>query len=274
VPPFPLIAVDIGNSRTKLGFFSAPILAGALPTPAATLELVGSNWPSDALAEWLATISAAASSAAMWHVASVNRVALQHFDAVIAGCCPKTERKLISFADLPLEIRVPNPNRVGIDRLLGAVAANHVRQKARAAVVIHVGTAITANLVTPDGAFAGGAILPGIALSARALHEHTDLLPRIDMVDLAEPPPVIGTSTEPAIESGLFWGAVGAMRELAHRLVTNGDETADDAEILLTGGAAPNVAQLLGPNVRHEPHLVLCGIAVAAIKGSGVFFSS
>jgi type III pantothenate kinase len=265
VPHFPLIAVDIGNSRTKLGFFSAPAVAGTLPTPAATLELAGSNWPSDALAEWLAKIPAAAISATIWHVASVNRVALQHFDAVLTGCCPQAERKLISFADLPLEIRVPNPNHVGIDRLLGAVAANHVRRNGRAAVVIHVGTAITVNLVTPDGAFAGGAILTGIALSARALHEHTDLLPRIDMVDLVEPPPVIGTSTEPAIESGLFWGAVGAMRELAHRLVTSSDGNPGDADILLTGGAAPNVAQLLGPNVRHEPHLVLCGIAVAAM---------
>jgi type III pantothenate kinase len=259
VPSFPLIAVDIGNSRTKLGYFAAPAELGVLPTPAATLELTGSSWPRDALRDWLAPLPGAA-----WRVASVNRTALQHFVATVADCSPAADRKVLTFADLSLEIRVPNPNRVGIDRLLGAVAANHIRQQGRAAVVIHVGTAITVNLVTPDGAFAGGAILPGIALSARALHEYTDLLPRIEMVDLAEPPPVVGTSTEPAIESGLFWGAVGAMRELAGRLAASSEDAAGDAETILTGGAAANVARLLESDVRHEPHLVLCGIAVAA----------
>ncbi|RIK76160.1 MAG: hypothetical protein DCC68_19915 [Planctomycetota bacterium] len=259
VPCFPLIAVDVGNSRTKLGFFGAAPAGDGLPIPAETLDLSGSNWPVEALRSWLAALPRAA-----WRVASVNRPAAQRLEAAIAEICPEAERYRVAWPDLPLMVNVPHPERVGIDRLLGAVAANRLRHPNRAAVVIHVGTAITVNLVTPDGAFAGGAILPGIALSAQALHDHTDLLPRIEMVELADAPPVVGATTEWAIASGLFWGAVGAMRELAARLGAAGTTSRGDADIILTGGAAESVAQLLGPNVRHEPHLVLAGIPVAA----------
>jgi type III pantothenate kinase len=103
---------------------------------------------------------------------------------------------------------------VGIDRLLDAVAANRLRHPAAPAVVVDVGTAITVDLVAADGSFQGGAILPGIAMSARALHAFTDLLPLVDVRELSSPPPPLGTSTVAALQSGLFWGAVGAIRQL------------------------------------------------------------
>ena len=93
-----------------------------------------------------------------------------------------------------------------------------MRPPGRPAVVIDVGTAITVDLVSAEGAFLGGAILPGIAMSARALHEFTDLLPLVDMSELAAPPPALGDSTEAAMRSGLFWGAVGAVRQLIEQL--------------------------------------------------------
>jgi len=130
-------------------------------------------------------------------------------------------------------------------------------------VVVDVGTAITVDLVSRQGAFLGGAILPGIGMSARALHNFTDLLPLIDVSDLAGPPPALGTSTEQAMQSGLFWGAVGAIRQLVERL---GREAGGTPEVFLTGGAGPAVAALLGPHARHVPHLTLAGIALAARK--------
>lgn len=255
---FPLIAVDVGNSRTKVGYFPRADGRG-LPRPAATLELGGVAWPASALADWLAACEGPAAAVA-FAVGSVNQPAAERFAAAVTEMRPAARVMRLAAGDLPLAVRLASPERVGIDRLLGAVAANCLRRAHRAAVVLHVGTAITANLVTADGAFAGGAILPGIALSARALHEHTDLLPRIDMIDLAEPPPAVGEATEPAIRSGLFWGAVGAMRELVARLT---EAAGGEADVLLTGGAAPSVAPRLGEGVHWEPHLVLAGIAAA-----------
>jgi type III pantothenate kinase len=105
--------------------------------------------------------------------------------------------------------------------------------------------------------------LPGIGLSARALHEFTDLLPLIDVSELIEPPSALGTDTEAAMRSGLFWGAIGAIRQLVEQL---GRQVNDTPEIFLTGGAAPAVAQLLGSHARYVPHLTLAGIALG-IKG-------
>jgi len=156
-------------------------------------------------------------------------------------------------------VRLDQPERVGIDRLLGAVAANRLRKPDHAAVVIDLGSAITADYVDPTGAFLGGAILPGIGMAARAMHEQTDQLPLIAMSELGAPPPPLGRSTIEAMRSGLFWGAVGAMKELIARLV---DEQNGPVDVFLTGGAAPSVAPLIHPQAQHVPHLVLAGIAL------------
>ncbi|MGC3969352.1 MAG: type III pantothenate kinase [Pirellulales bacterium] len=125
---------------------------------------------------------------------------------------------------------------------------------------MHVGSAITVNMVAADGSFRGGAILPGIAMSARAMHQFTDLLPLIDMAALAEPPTPIGNSTQPAMTSGLFWGAVGGIRQLIELYSA---EAGGKPLVVLTGGAAPSVAKLLPGDVKFEPQLVLSGIALA-----------
>jgi type III pantothenate kinase len=158
---------------------------------------------------------------------------------------------------------VAEPARVGIDRLLAALAADRLRRPDRAAIVVDLGTAITVDLLDADGAFRGGAILPGIAMSAAALAEHTDALPRVAMEQLERPPAAVGASTVPAIESGLYWGAVGAVRELIGQMSSDLDASPD---VFLTGGASEHVAEILAANamfeVHHVPHLVLSGIAL------------
>jgi type III pantothenate kinase len=129
-----------------------------------------------------------------------------------------------------------------------------------------MGTAITVNLVSSSGAFLGGAILPGIAMAARALHEFTDLLPLLDMQSLAEPPPALGTNTVEAMRSGIYWGAVGGVRHLIELLAGS---VQGEPMVVLTGGAAPAVATLLAHQARYEPHLVLAGIALAAQTPAG-----
>jgi type III pantothenate kinase len=149
---------------------------------------------------------------------------------------------------------------VGIDRLAGAVAANVLRGQGLPLVVVDLGTAITVDLVDSAGTFLGGAILPGIGMSARALHEFTDLLPLLNMETLTQPPPAVGASTMHAMQSGLYWGAIGAARELIERFR---QFLGQQPQVLLTGGAAASVAALVEPAARYEPHLVLAGIALS-----------
>lgn len=251
---FPLVAVDIGNTRIKLGLFPTAPTAGTLPTPTGTLTL-DRDWSLTELIAWASTYKNAT-----WSIASVNRASCEKLRSALIANQLASNIRVLKNADLPISVQLPFPDRVGIDRLLGAVAANHVRRPDRAAIIVHVGTAVTVNLVGSDGVFLGGAIAPGLALSARALHEHTDLLPHLEMTELAAAPSAVGQDTESALRSGLFWGAIGAVKELIARMQAN---VGSECDLFLTGGAAPSVAPLIAAAVRHEPHLVLAGVAVA-----------
>ncbi len=257
----PLIAVDIGNARIKLGQFAGGCASG-LPEPRRTLPLVGRAPDLDAIGPWLGDL---AENELAWWIASVNRPATSRLIDWLGENRPADPFTLLAAGDLPLVVRLERPDMVGIDRLVDAAAVNRLRQPNCRAVIVDVGTAITVDLVGADGAFLGGAILPGIEMSARALHEFTDLLPLVDVFDLDAPPPALGTSTESAMESGLFWGALGAIRELIehlHKIPV--DQHCRRPEVFLTGGAGARVAELLGPDVRYTPNLTLSGIALAA----------
>jgi type III pantothenate kinase len=251
-----LVAVDVGNTRIKIGCFDSPPGDG-LPEPSCTVELPSRDWNP---AEIEAVLADSGSLPRTWRMASVYRDASQRLAGWVRTNWASDTIREISSANLPLEVALDHPERVGIDRLLGAVAANHIRQAGRAAIVVDLGSAITVDLVNPAGVFAGGVIMPGVGMSARALHQQTALLPHDPMHRLQAPPDVLGTSTTDAIRSGLFWGAVGAIREVIARLSADLDA---EPQVFLTGGAAPAVADLLGSEVRYAAHLVLSGIAIA-----------
>jgi type III pantothenate kinase len=254
----PLIAVDVGNARVKFGLLESLDFGDGFPEPSRTLHVPGRPLEVARVAAWLAET---ATGRAAWWIGSVNRPAATSLIDWLRAERPNDPITLLAVGDLPLVVAVERPERVGVDRLLDAVAANRLRRPGCPAIVVDVGTAITVDLVAADGAFQGGAILPGIAMSARAMHEFTDLLPLVEMSELGSPPPALGTSTVPAMKSGLFWGAVGSIRQLVERMA-EGSPT--EPEVFLTGGAGSAVAELLGRQAHYVPHLTLAGIALAA----------
>ena len=268
-PPENLIAVDIGNSRVKLGLFAAadpacaesaasgmlPIAAPVLPEPVDVLAGSLEELVEGRLAEWLEGVGDARVV-----VASVSRSA----HAALAGAWAGRDLRRLVSETAPIALRVDEPERIGVDRVMAAVAANRLRRADKPAIVVDVGTAITIDLVSVDGGLEGGAILPGPGLAARALGEKTDALPDIRFGELDDAPDAVGRSTVPAIRAGLFWGAVGAIREVVAR---QRDRLTVPPQVFLTGGAAPSIARLIGGpdlTVRCVPHLVLSGIAIAA----------
>lgn len=263
-----LIAVDVGNSRIKLGLFDSRPAAQQprtkLPTPLRSLALPTVEWDESTVRQWIHD----APWATLWWIASVNRPAAARLAESIRSLNAAASLRMLSHDDLPIAVAVKEPDKVGIDRLAAAAAANQLRDPARAAIVVHVGTAIVVDLIGADGRFRGGAILPGIAMSARALHEFTDLLPQSSMQELSQPPAALGISTLEAIHSGLHWGSIGAMRELITRLSESSAAAGAKTDVFLTGGAAPSVTNQLGTDVQYVEHLVLSGIALAATRGA------
>jgi type III pantothenate kinase len=271
--PKALIAVDIGNSGIKFGQFAPPAEASDcvgggrhLPKPIATFELpivhATGEFDSAKLARWC---EVHASADTRWSIGSVHRGAgallLETISAWARQLDVDWPTRALVYQDLPLKLRVDEPAKVGIDRLLAALAANQLRAPRNAAVVIDLGTAITVDVVEADGAFAGGAILPGIGMASRALTDQTDALPHVLLEPPEHPPAALGKSTTAAIEAGLFWGTVGALKQLVAKI---SDDLPGPPDVFMTGGAAPIVLEAVAEKVRldHVPHLVLSGIAL------------
>jgi type III pantothenate kinase len=169
---------------------------------------------------------------------------------------------------LALRVLLEKPDHAGIDRLLDAVAANALRRPGHPAVVVDAGSAVTVDWVNPEGAFCGGAILPGLRLMAAALRDYTALLPQ---VTVHEPAPLPGRSTIAAMEGGIFWSVAGGIVATAEAMVKQTGDTAG-IDVILTGGDARKLewavrAALLPPtftDVRIAPLLTLEGIRLAA----------
>lgn len=166
--------------------------------------------------------------------------------------------------ELPIELHVDSPRTVGVDRLLNAVAANVIRPPECPLIIIDSGTATTVDVISTTGAFEGGAILPGFQLCSRALHQYTALLPRISNAELAgQPPDPLGKNTRDALRSGLFWGQLGAVRELTGHLR---EKLPQEAMTVITGGAGrlivPHVARAV-----HQPYLALQGLVIVGSNG-------
>jgi len=264
-----LLAIDVGSSRVKLGLFASP---GEwddrqLPQPQATLAVLHrgvdrKQWSAE-LKQWLEQPSLASSPACC--LASVHPKAAKEVAAVLAEN-EISEVHVLSQDEVPIAVEVKNPQQVGIDRLLNALAANRLRKANQPAIVVDVGSASTVDLVGPDGAFQGGAILPGIGMSAAALHAGTASLPLLSAEILADQPAVIGKTTQEAIAAGVYWGAVGAIGELIDRL---GLACAVPPMVLLTGEDAKRIVvelQRENRRVQHVPNMVLSGVCIAREK--------
>ena len=270
-----LIAADIGNSAVKLGRFRVSTddeqaaaevdlqLDGINPIVVDghdVLSLDTTALPPPGLEALLVRLPAAAHR---WYAVSVHRQIQSQFSTWLRRRRPHDEYVLLNVESFPLEIDVRAPERVGTDRLAAAVAANKLRNPHHAAIVVDAGTAVTVDLITRDGVFRGGAILPGIQTAAAALAHATDALPLVDLADLSAAPAPIGKSTQEAIRSGIVWGCVGAIREL----ITQMSATLSNVpEIYCTGGDGMHLARLLGREIKFDPNLVLRGIALTGFR--------
>jgi type III pantothenate kinase len=165
---------------------------------------------------------------------------------------------LIARANLDwgFEIKVDNPEDVGADRLLNALAAyHHFRQSI---IVIDFGTATTFDVVSERGAYMGGAIAPGINLSIEALHQAAARLPRIG---IGRPHAVIGRGTVAAMQSGVYWGYIGLIEGLVTRIRREIDAP---ARVVATGGLAPLFSEGTEIIDRIDPDLTLDGLRMLA----------
>jgi len=165
-----------------------------------------------------------------------------------------------SQLDLGIKNLYQNPEEVGADRLVNAVAVYALYKKA--AIVVDFGTATTLDCVTAKGEYLGGAICPGLELAGEWLATHTAKLPRVTFE--ATPSKAIGKTTKESLQSGLFWGYISLVEGLLERMKK---EMGGQPKVVATGGLSP----LLGPHLKSVsevlPNLTLDGLRMIWDRG-------
>ena len=156
----------------------------------------------------------------------------------------------------PLQLDVDEPQNVGADRALNAIAA-HAKYPGEL-LVIDFGTATTFDVVGPTGAYTGGIIAPGINLSLDALVSAAAKLPRI-AIEAPETNSVIGRTTQSQMLIGIYWGYVAMIEGLTERIK---NEVGRPLTVVATGG----LASLFGRHTKAfdaiEPDLTIQGLSL------------
>jgi len=146
------------------------------------------------------------------------------------------------------------PAEVGADRITAAVAAHD--KYGGPCIVVDFGTATTFDAVSAKGEYLGGAIAPGVLISAEALYLKTAKLPRIE---IRKPSGVIGKTTVASMQSGLYFGYVGLTQAIISEIKK---ELGENTKVVATGGFGDQIAAEVPAIDAYEPNLVLDGLRI------------
>lgn len=242
-----ILAIDAGNSRVKWGWHD-----GRAWTSLATVSLIEFAAANHDINPFAAThadpaqiiISNVAGDGA--HQLIVNWTSI--FEAEPHWLHGELERCGVRSA-------YERPDQLGPDRWAALVAARALHRGA--CLVVNSGTATTIDLLSAEGVFEGGLILPGVDLMRFVLHEHTGRLPLQEGRFIGTP-----RNTIDAIESGCWHAQAGAVERMARSLGA-------DAQCLVSGGAGRALmAQIDSVTCRYVDNLVLEGLAIIANSGA------
>ncbi len=251
-----LLAIDVGNTDTKLGFFT--LHGGALALTKTWRVETSRRRTSDefgVLIETLFRVAGLESS----HVRAVaiSSVVPQIDLALSRGVKTYFNCEAAYFTAATqalLDVTTERPKEVGADLLASAVAAK--ARHGTPAIVVGYGTATTFGAISREGEFLGAAIAPGIRISIDALVDRTAKLPQVAL-DVPHGP--IGRDTVSALQAGIVFGFVGQTEAIVARMRA---AIGEDARVVATGGLADVVARHTPVIDAVEEHLVLHGLAL------------
>jgi type III pantothenate kinase len=251
-----LLAIDVGNTETKLGCFAGAQLR---QTWRVTTEL--RRTPDEYgvfFTQLFATSNVAVEAIDAVVVASV----VPHLDSVLESACRRffdvAPRFLQPQHQQLIEIVTENPAEVGADLVAAAIGGRE--RFGVPLIVVSFGTATVFIAISPEGKYLGVSIAPGILVSVSALVGKTAKLPQ---VPLEAPGAAIGRNTIEALQSGIVYGFAGQTEALVGRIR---DEMGVPARVVATGGLAPIVAKQTPVIEAVDPHLSLVGLELFARK--------
>ncbi|NBT31069.1 MAG: type III pantothenate kinase [Rhodobacteraceae bacterium] len=247
-----LLCIDCGNTNTVFSIWDGTRFVGTWRT--------STEWQrtADQYFVWLSTLM------------EFQKIDVQITEVIISSTVPRVVFNLRVLADryfncrplvvgkpdclLPVMPRVDQGTTVGPDRLVNAAGA--FDRHGGDLIVVDFGTATTFDVVDTDGAYVGGVIAPGPNTSLESLHTAAAALPH---VDISKPQSVIGTNTVACMQSGIFWGYIGLVKEICARIKAERDR---EMRIIGTGGLASlfGASEVLFDGI--EDDLTLHGLTV------------
>lgn len=168
----------------------------------------------------------------------------------------KVPHSFVSSENLSVVLDVEKPEEVGADRIANTYGALYVHP-GEDAIVIDMGTAVTFDVVSKERKFLGGAIYPGLYMSAKALKEGTDKLP---LVSIEKPQGPLSRSTVGNIQSGLYYGLIGSIEKIIHVIIQSRFKSSKVAVIATGGLASDRPDSLVSARFRQELEHDLKGI--------------
>jgi type III pantothenate kinase len=254
-----LLAIDIGNSETVVGFFDGQDLVhqwrmtSKSPRTADEFHLL--------VLSLLRESQVDRSRVQRVAVASVVPSLTPEFVAMSERLFGVTPLVIDGRVDTGVPLNVDDPTSVGADRIVNLVGAK--ARHGAPAIVVDLGTATTFDALDAGGVYQGGAIAPGVGISAEALFQRGARLAR---VELKPPPRAIGKTTEEHLQAGIVFGQVGQIDEIVKRIAA---EMGGKPKVVATGGLAPVLAPHSCTIDVIDPDLTLHGIRLVEERLSG-----
>ena len=249
-----LLVIDVGNTNTVIGVYENETLTQdwrirtIRETTTDEFNILARALFADKGIQLTDITKIVISSVVPSSVRILNAFCEQYLGITPLWINPASVKKL-------MPILYSNPNEVGADRIVNAVAAYEKYKKAL--IIIDFGTATTFDAITEKGEYLGGAICPGVVISSEALFQRASRLPRVEM--LKAPDRVIGDDTIESIKSGIIFGNAAMVDGMVDRMK---QEMKTTPMIIATGGLAPLIAEVSNAIESVDLALTLDGLKI------------
>lgn len=259
-----LLAIDVSNTNIKLGLYNSTTMKHHWVVSTARQRTTDEY--AMVLAELMRHAEYKLTDIEDIIISSVVPPLTPVFQELALHYCGKEALIIGHDTNLGVKLLIDNPWELGPDRIMTTLAAHHLY--GGPAIVIAFSTATTFDVVSPEGDFLGGAIAPGLVISAEALSSAASRLYR---VDLTPPRSALGKNTIENMQSGIIYGHVGLVQGLIQRLRTEipGVTDVNDVKVIAHGGLARLMAPII-PEIQHiNQYLPLEGLRLAYAKLRG-----
>jgi len=249
-----LLVIDVGNTNTVIGVYDGDKLMHdwrirtIRDTTADEFNVLANSLFADINLDRRTIEKIVISSVVPSAVSILNAFCEKYLSLTPLWINPDSVKKL-------MPILYNNPNEVGADRIVNAVAAYHKYKTSL--IIIDFGTATTFDVISKKGEYLGGAIVPGVMISSEALFQKASRLPRVEIFQAPEK--VIGKDTIDSIKSGIIYGNAAMVDGMVERMAA---EMNDSPRILATGGLAPLIFGLSKTIEKVEQALTLDGLKI------------